>query len=682
MLAASAAAEAPGWWSTRNVVSTNRPPHSYNPVNQGQVKWMCVQAYEELQAKIPGDENTNLLNRIDAFPDGNNFRPVNLGMLKTAAQPFYDRLIEEGYATNVPWSGKPAKDFAIANQGQLKNLFSFDLDAFDSDGDGIPDWWEKLYGATGPNDDWDNDGLTSLREYQQELNPFASDFGVSATENILVGDGSVNPPPGSLTDVLVVNGASVSAATGAWALDGSALYAAGRRGGLTYKAILPQSDIYRLQLMVRQQTVIAAGSYTYPIRIAVDGEFVARRSIVLTGSATATAFVDTPFLKAGEHTVELFWDNCENEISLRVEALTFQAYPGADSNGNGMKDWAENRLTARNTVDVAPLESRVSPVCLEGRGLFADLIRVNGTEKALHGANDRWFANVELAPDGSQTPVQLSFENGGRTLLRPVRWKPTNLLMDALANEAIRRGDALRLTAFLPGMVSGMAEIKINGQSLGTCSIDGAISHRFEQDGLYTVEGIASGVDGSGNPVSRSRTVQIQVVSADPEEILAMVNRSRDWFRPASWPDNAVMELDARVQKTGNVLKTTVSEDRYGVIRLRPSGPILAPVTVKGFNLWFMSKTYLQYDEIYEDGSFKAKTTMIMSPVVPGVRIFQQCRGPIAYEDGARVRVFNLSDFNAVGEITITFCHSSPIATSVCHYTDVYQGNIIIGLYH
>lgn len=147
LILSSASAEGPQWWQDRGVLN-NQPAHDFNPVNQGQLKWMCQKAYEEFQAKLPGEANTNILNQINAFPVGNNFRPANQGMLKTLAFPFYERLIEEGYAVDFPWVGKTAADYALANQGQLKNLFYFDFDRFafslDTDGDGVSDALELL----------------------------------------------------------------------------------------------------------------------------------------------------------------------------------------------------------------------------------------------------------------------------------------------------------------------------------------------------------------------------------------------------------------------------------------------------------------------------------------------------------------------------------------------------------
>ena len=142
-------AEVPHWWLEKEIIVPEHSAHDFYPANQGQAKWIAVKAYEEFEKQLPGDANTNILNQIIDFPEGNNYRPVNIGMLKNLASSFYVRLIEEGYIADFPWSGKFSDDYALANQGQLKNLFYFDFDrhvfTVDSDGDGLSDALE-LYG--------------------------------------------------------------------------------------------------------------------------------------------------------------------------------------------------------------------------------------------------------------------------------------------------------------------------------------------------------------------------------------------------------------------------------------------------------------------------------------------------------------------------------------------------------
>ena len=77
---------------------------------------------------------------------------VNLGQLKAVAQPFYDLLFSIGYtgpplsSGTYPWitSGNAPNDFAWANVGEAKQLFSFDP-AYSTDGTGIPASWVEQY---------------------------------------------------------------------------------------------------------------------------------------------------------------------------------------------------------------------------------------------------------------------------------------------------------------------------------------------------------------------------------------------------------------------------------------------------------------------------------------------------------------------------------------------------------
>ncbi len=146
-LAAIAATNYPSWWITRGVVNTNAAPADYAPVALGQLKWIASNACDELQTNLPGGAGTGVIALIRGFSLTNNYSPANQGQLKRTATPFYDRLIEEGYTNAYPWTPGTSDDadFAPASQGQVKNAFSFDL-SYDIDADGLPGWWEQLYG--------------------------------------------------------------------------------------------------------------------------------------------------------------------------------------------------------------------------------------------------------------------------------------------------------------------------------------------------------------------------------------------------------------------------------------------------------------------------------------------------------------------------------------------------------
>ncbi len=70
-------------------------------------------------------------------------------------------------------------NYAPANLGQVKLVFSFDLTGFDTDLDGMPNAWEQVnFGdptAANPNDDAEGDGVSNLQEFQNGTDPHNAD---------------------------------------------------------------------------------------------------------------------------------------------------------------------------------------------------------------------------------------------------------------------------------------------------------------------------------------------------------------------------------------------------------------------------------------------------------------------------------------------------------------------------
>lgn len=120
----------PAWWAERGVINTASPvTNDFAVATQGQVKWIVRRAMDELNDVLPNGAGSAVVNRVAAFSWTNNYRVVNQGQLKSVAAVIYDRLIAVGYTNDYPWTATTNDDrnYAAANQGMVKNLFSFDI---------------------------------------------------------------------------------------------------------------------------------------------------------------------------------------------------------------------------------------------------------------------------------------------------------------------------------------------------------------------------------------------------------------------------------------------------------------------------------------------------------------------------------------------------------------------------
>ena len=176
-LTVTAHAYGPSWWSDRTVVTNCPSTNDYAAANQGQLKHVATQAYLEMNDKFVGGSGPAVSNLVSSFTTNCNYCFVNLGMLKYVAQPYYDRLRDMGDTNDYPWANAASADnYALANVGQVKYLFSFGVD---TDDDGLPDVWETRYfgDATSgsPTVDSDSDGAMNDQEFASSTDPNSQD---------------------------------------------------------------------------------------------------------------------------------------------------------------------------------------------------------------------------------------------------------------------------------------------------------------------------------------------------------------------------------------------------------------------------------------------------------------------------------------------------------------------------
>ncbi len=112
----------PDWWTERGVLIPDTAANDYAAANQGQVKWMAACAAAELDSCLAEGAGDDIWQMVARFGGGGDYMPVNLGQLKAVAAPFYVRL-----GLPLPWAhATNANDYAVANIGQVKNVFSFE----------------------------------------------------------------------------------------------------------------------------------------------------------------------------------------------------------------------------------------------------------------------------------------------------------------------------------------------------------------------------------------------------------------------------------------------------------------------------------------------------------------------------------------------------------------------------
>ena len=210
-LRTAAPADPPAWWDhqddSKDAVDGSGPPaaENYKLANLGQAKWFATLAHGAMRERLPGGAAFDLIQLFPPPPDpapqsyiDAQFKPLNLGQLKFLAKPFYDRMLAGGYDTRAaieqdvtsylpgwshpyPWdpSTPAGENFKPANLGQLKMVFSFDIDAMGQShlgGDGFrPVQWTAHAGTgaqypadegsslkkTAPQTAWDSDAISS-----------------------------------------------------------------------------------------------------------------------------------------------------------------------------------------------------------------------------------------------------------------------------------------------------------------------------------------------------------------------------------------------------------------------------------------------------------------------------------------------------------------------------------------
>jgi len=512
----------------------------------------------------------------------------------------------------------------------------------------------------------------------------------TGTTNSSDGTQSSDSTMGSVVDVVTMTGAQASTNyLGGWVVDGNALVAQDRRGGVEYPFSVTAAGIYRIHLEGTQNLADSVAT-NFELVLSVDGLNLGRYELVAVYGTNGVAECWTPYLLPGPHSLRVFWDNAANSTELQINAVRVQTATGTDSNGDGIPDWMAERVDAQSGLDAtnSDLTSYTSPLCLEGRDPYPSLMQITvpGADVSTSGLtpqsapNARWYANIPLANDGVTT-VQVTYQNGAKSETRTLHWALANVLQGGAYT--IRQGDSM---VFVARPENGWSD---NDQMLFTIGTNQPparnasqqMTYQFSDAGAFTVAGTyvsAQGVSQSGNITVN---VMGQSFAGNPD---CWVGKSRVWDVP-SVAGQEVLEADSELfcEQTATLpdngirlsVLTDEAEPRYILSRLGSDGPILASASANGFRVYAAPDTYNQVIETYPDGSRLVETMVILSPMLPDLTVqIRVLAGGVTLDDGTTIRDLTSADFDSLGQCKVRFLLPSSAKTFNCHSVTVIQG--------
>ena len=375
---------------------------------------------------------------------------------------------------------------------------------------------------------------------------------------------------------------------------------------------------------------------------------------------------------------------------LAVNDLRFVSFDGPDADANGVADWKDRRAADSTALGELPLESLVSPLCVEGRDLWRDVLEV---EVAYPGTNAA-FAVVKTTGDGFYADIPLPTDGAATVSLRDrslvgafnVAWTALDVFAGEFATNAlvIRTGDALKIAPF-DGMASLVTISRANAQGSWVAVTNWAESvatpYAFEAEGHYLVTVTHNGIFSDDMAYALVDVVRSRFPKRNPA-ILMDANETLEC--PELSPRNLIehdaeLQLAAEVAGNGVNLSLLTHADRaLGLVsRLDEGGAISDAVQVTP--VWSDNGTYYRVAETYPDGSQLVEVSLLLGAFPEGTAVeLEIFVSGVTFDDGTRTKTLTSADFDENGHYTIRFIKARGVTTSVCHRTYIYQDGKLI----
>ena len=531
-----------------------------------------------------------------------------------------------------------------------------------------------------PTRGFSNVALTALDD------PGLAQSGINASTTDGTGSSYIIPVGAGLADLQVVEsltGGNAAVGTGNWASVGGQIHNLTTAGTVTFTLNVPAAGIYRLAIggtPFRNAT----SDTLWNVAVSLDSQSIGDIAYQLSLGETGTAFLFTPWLTAGTHTLTLELDNVSTSRQFAFTGVELQLVPGVDADHNGVPDWMQALLAAQNPPLPATGSSPVSPVCIEGTTAYFSSLALSTAAKSIipqRGIGAGWYANIPLSAAAPVT-VTLSAENGGLVSTEQITWTPTDILASAGQSIVLRAGDALLFGASR----TLTASVNQGGVSLATLALKSAKpkAYAFASAGTYTVT-----APGQSAPI----VVQVVGGSFDQPNPDVWVGTPRDWANPNLPTSGIIIQADSRLGVTalpaasGQTFELVIDAPELRVMLARIDdgtghGAILDSALVQGVDVSSNTETGIYQYGVLADGTRQVQMRInIEQALRPGLRVkVQIIAAGVTFDDGTRVKWLTAADFNAYGEASVNFLMAPDAKSSSCNRIYLYQGGTALGV--